>query len=144
MIFLASITKKSTQYRFGNREITEGSLKVRQYSFEGQYSFEERGCRVVTMTPTVPVDTSQFLPICFQANESDGDCKPGAILRKQGNLMYLAFDDLLASSADKQSNALAHFNFFLKSYCVQIGIIIVEASSLGNLLTKLYLSSGIR
>jgi hypothetical protein len=39
-----------------------------------------------------------------------------------------ARDDPLASSADKQSNALAHFNFFLKTYCVQIGINIVEAA----------------
>jgi hypothetical protein len=38
-----------------------------------------------------------------------------------------ARDDLLASAADKQSNALAHFNYFLKTYCVQIGIKIVEA-----------------
>jgi hypothetical protein len=38
-----------------------------------------------------------------------------------------ARDDPLASSADKQNNALSHFNFFLKTYCVQIGINIVEA-----------------
>ena len=41
-----------------------------------------------------------------------------------------AHDDLLASSADKQSNALSHFNHFLKAYCVQIGIKIVEAATI--------------
>ena len=41
-----------------------------------------------------------------------------------------AHDDLLASSVDKQSNALAHFNYFLKTYCVQIGINIVEAAAI--------------
>jgi hypothetical protein len=40
-----------------------------------------------------------------------------------------ARDDPLASSADKQSNALAHFNHFLKTYCVQVGISIVEAAA---------------
>jgi hypothetical protein len=39
-----------------------------------------------------------------------------------------ACNDLLALSADKQSNALAHY--FLKTYCVQIGIKIVEASTI--------------
>ena len=41
-----------------------------------------------------------------------------------------ARDDLLASAADKQSNAIAHFNFFLKTYCIQIGIKIVEAAAI--------------
>jgi hypothetical protein len=41
-----------------------------------------------------------------------------------------ARDDLLALSADKQSNTLAHFNYFLKTYCVQIGINIVEAAAI--------------
>lgn len=41
-----------------------------------------------------------------------------------------ARDDLLASAADKQSNALAHFNYFLKTYCVQIGIKIIEADAI--------------
>ena len=41
-----------------------------------------------------------------------------------------ARDDLLASSADKQSNALKQLNFFLKTYSVQIGVAIVEASSI--------------
>jgi hypothetical protein len=39
-----------------------------------------------------------------------------------------ARDDLLASSSNKQSNALGHFNYFLKTYCVQIGIDIISAS----------------
>jgi hypothetical protein len=41
-----------------------------------------------------------------------------------------ARDDLNASAANKQSNALAHFDFFLKTYCVQIGINIVEAAAI--------------
>ena len=38
-----------------------------------------------------------------------------------------ARDDLNASAANKERLALNHFNFFLKTYCVQIGINIVEA-----------------
>jgi hypothetical protein len=41
-----------------------------------------------------------------------------------------ARDNLLASSVDKQSNALGHFNYFLKTYCVQIGINIIEAAAI--------------
>lgn len=41
-----------------------------------------------------------------------------------------ARDDLLASSADKQRNALMHLACFLKVYCVQIGIEFVEATAI--------------
>jgi hypothetical protein len=39
-----------------------------------------------------------------------------------------ARDDLNASAANKERLALNHFNFFLKTYCVQIGINIAEAA----------------
>jgi len=38
-----------------------------------------------------------------------------------------ARDDLNASAANKERLALNHFNYFLKTYCVQIGINVVEA-----------------
>jgi hypothetical protein len=41
-----------------------------------------------------------------------------------------ARDDPLVSTANKQSNALGHFNYFLKTYCVQIGINIIEAAAI--------------
>jgi hypothetical protein len=41
-----------------------------------------------------------------------------------------ARDDLNASAVNKERLALNHFNFFLKTYCVQIGINIVEAAAI--------------
>ena len=41
-----------------------------------------------------------------------------------------ARDDKLASSADKERLALNHFSFFLKSYCLQIGIKVMEAAQI--------------
>ena len=39
-------------------------------------------------------------------------------------------DDLLHSKAAKQGNAITHFNHFLKTYCKQIGIDVVEADAI--------------
>lgn len=39
-------------------------------------------------------------------------------------------NDLLHSKAAKQNNAITHYNHFLKSYCLQIGIDIVEAKDI--------------
>ena len=41
-----------------------------------------------------------------------------------------ALDDLLISSSGKQSKALAHFNYFLESYCRQIGVNVVKAEEI--------------
>ena len=41
-----------------------------------------------------------------------------------------ARDGLLTSAADKQRKALNHFTYFLKGYCVQIGIDVVEAKDI--------------
>ena len=39
-------------------------------------------------------------------------------------------DDHLASKTTKQNNALTHFNYFLKTYCSQIGVNTVEANNI--------------
>ena len=41
-----------------------------------------------------------------------------------------ARDDLNASAANKEKLALNHFNYFLKTYCLQNGVAVVEASSI--------------
>ena len=41
-----------------------------------------------------------------------------------------ARDELLAKSANKQQNALNHFNHFLKSHCIQIGVAVTDAASI--------------
>lgn len=41
-----------------------------------------------------------------------------------------ARDELLVSAENKQSNALNHFNFYLKRYCVQIGVTVVKAEDI--------------
>jgi hypothetical protein len=41
-----------------------------------------------------------------------------------------ARDDLNASAANKEKLALNHFNYFLKTYSVQISVAAVEASSI--------------
>ncbi|KAG7356503.1 hypothetical protein IV203_001189 [Nitzschia inconspicua] len=47
---------------------------------------------------------------------------------EEPNVSYRdARDGLLTSAADKQRKALNHFTYFLKGYCVQIGIHVVEA-----------------
>ena len=36
----------------------------------------------------------------------------------------------MASATNKQNNALKHFNYFLKDYCVQIGVDVVTAETI--------------
>lgn len=59
------------------------------------------------------------------------ECNPQEEEDEEPTVFYRAAQDgLLASAADKQKSALTHFNYFLLSYCVQIGVPVATAADI--------------
>jgi hypothetical protein len=83
------------------------------------------------LTTTMPTTTTT------KNNMSDDD-------DDEPNVFYRdARDGLLTSAADKKRKALNHFTYFLKGYCVQIGVKAVKADGVpyhGLLLHETHLS----
>jgi hypothetical protein len=59
------------------------------------------------------------------------DMEVDTVEDEEPNIFYRdARDGLLTSAADKEKKALKHFDYFLKGYCTQIGIEVVEAKNI--------------